>query len=199
MIYGTIGNGSNHAQEQSVPHSSDQHPHANPHGQHKPSQGIHEQQEGGEMPHQAISQIIGVAVLEFGVLLHSFVIGMTLAVVERFLTLFIVITLHRKSEYMGFSETQLTRSYHMFRDVRGSWAWSEISEPFLAEEAAMGAYYSWVPVCVYNASWTCDRPAGAKELLCRVSDSDHRFRCLGCLICRRTAGASFRLQGLVSG
>ena len=46
-------------------------------------------------PKQSARQILGVAVLEFGVLLHSFVIGLTLAVVRRFPTLAVVITLHR--------------------------------------------------------------------------------------------------------
>lgn len=46
--------------------------------------------------HHSAHQIIGVAILEFGVVLHSFVVGMTLAVVERFPTLFVVITLHRE-------------------------------------------------------------------------------------------------------
>jgi hypothetical protein len=45
--------------------------------------------------HYSAHQIIGVAILEFGVVLHSFVVGLTLAVVERFPTLFVVITLHR--------------------------------------------------------------------------------------------------------
>jgi zinc transporter 1/2/3 len=49
------------------------------------------------MSSDVASSIIGVAILEIGVLLHSFVIGLTLATVGKFLTLFIVITLHRES------------------------------------------------------------------------------------------------------
>lgn len=99
MIYGTIGNSSNRdANTREPAHASQQHSHANPHGQQRQRKASHASSGGeSEMPHQAVSQIIGVAVLEFGVLLHSFVIGMTLAVVERFVTLFVVITLHRET------------------------------------------------------------------------------------------------------
>jgi zinc transporter 1/2/3 len=44
-----------------------------------------------------IPQIIGVAILEFGVLLHSLLIGLTLAVDPAFKILFVVIVFHRKS------------------------------------------------------------------------------------------------------
>jgi zinc transporter 1/2/3 len=45
---------------------------------------------------EGISQLIAVAVLEFGVMLHSVIIGLTLAVNENFITLFIVIIFHRE-------------------------------------------------------------------------------------------------------
>ena len=54
-------------------------------------------QKSHTMSSDVASSIIGVAILEIGVLLHSFVIGLTLATVGKFLTLFIVITLHRES------------------------------------------------------------------------------------------------------
>ncbi|KAF9037712.1 ZIP-like iron-zinc transporter [Panaeolus papilionaceus] len=46
----------------------------------------------------ASTQIIGVAILEFGVVLHSLLIGLTLAVDERFKVLFIVILFHQTFE-----------------------------------------------------------------------------------------------------
>jgi zinc transporter 1/2/3 len=43
-----------------------------------------------------MAQILGVAILEFGVVLHSVIIGLTLAVDDGFTTLFIVLIFHRK-------------------------------------------------------------------------------------------------------
>jgi len=47
------------------------------------------------------AQVIGVAILEFGVLLHSFLIGLTLAVNQDFKVLFIVIVFHQIFEGLG--------------------------------------------------------------------------------------------------
>ncbi|KAI0703020.1 Zinc/iron permease [Cytidiella melzeri] len=49
----------------------------------------------------ALTQIIGVAILEFGVLLHSVLIGLTLATTDDFNTLFIVIIFHQMFEGLG--------------------------------------------------------------------------------------------------
>ncbi|KAJ7509065.1 ZIP-like iron-zinc transporter [Mycena galericulata] len=49
----------------------------------------------------AAAQIIGVAILEFGVLLHSVLIGLTLAVDESFKVLFVVIVFHQTFEGLG--------------------------------------------------------------------------------------------------
>jgi solute carrier family 39 (zinc transporter), member 1/2/3 len=49
----------------------------------------------------AISQIIGIAILEFGVLLHSVLIGLTLAVDEDFIILFVVLIFHQTFEGLG--------------------------------------------------------------------------------------------------
>jgi zinc transporter 1/2/3 len=46
---------------------------------------------------EGVAQLIAVAVLEFGVILHSIVIGLTLALSDEFVTLFIVIIFHRTS------------------------------------------------------------------------------------------------------
>ncbi|KAF5390465.1 hypothetical protein D9757_005250 [Collybiopsis confluens] len=48
-----------------------------------------------------ISQIIGVAILEFGVVLHSVLIGLTLAVDPDFKILFVVIIFHQTFEGLG--------------------------------------------------------------------------------------------------
>ncbi|KAJ3784167.1 ZIP-like iron-zinc transporter [Lentinula aff. detonsa] len=49
----------------------------------------------------AISQVIGVAILEFGVVLHSVLIGLTLAVNEGFKVLFVVLVFHQTFEGLG--------------------------------------------------------------------------------------------------
>ncbi|KAJ7812972.1 ZIP zinc transporter-domain-containing protein [Mycena olivaceomarginata] len=55
----------------------------------------------GEPSHldgSASAQIVGIAILEFGVLLHSVLIGLTLAVDEGFNVLFVVIVFHQTFE-----------------------------------------------------------------------------------------------------
>lgn len=49
----------------------------------------------------ALGQMIGVAILEFGILLHSVLIGLTLAVDPDFKILFIVIIFHQTFEGLG--------------------------------------------------------------------------------------------------
>ncbi|KAG6890084.1 hypothetical protein C0995_012033 [Termitomyces sp. Mi166 len=53
------------------------------------------------MEDRAVAQIIGVGILEFGVLLHSILIGLTLAVDEQFKILFVVIVFHQTFEGLG--------------------------------------------------------------------------------------------------
>lgn len=56
----------------------------------------------GENPlDSGLAQVIGVAILEFGVLFHSVLIGLTLAVDPQFKILFVVIVFHRK--FINFS------------------------------------------------------------------------------------------------
>jgi len=47
-------------------------------------------------PDSMYGQFISIAVLEFGVVLHSVLIGLTLAVDEDFIVLFIVVVFHRQ-------------------------------------------------------------------------------------------------------
>lgn len=47
-------------------------------------------------PRLIVAQLIGVAILEFGIVLHSIIIGLTLAVDEGFQTLFVVLIFHRE-------------------------------------------------------------------------------------------------------
>ncbi|KAL0566458.1 hypothetical protein V5O48_015552 [Marasmius crinis-equi] len=48
-----------------------------------------------------LTQIIGIAILEFGVVLHSVLIGLTLAVDEDFKILFVVLVFHQTFEGLG--------------------------------------------------------------------------------------------------
>ncbi|KAK8846850.1 hypothetical protein IAR55_005938 [Kwoniella newhampshirensis] len=50
---------------------------------------------------EAAAQLVAVGVLEFGVVLHSVIIGLTLAVNEDFIVLFIVIIFHQMFEGLG--------------------------------------------------------------------------------------------------
>jgi len=49
----------------------------------------------------AAAQIIGVAILEFGIIFHSVIIGLTLAVTADFVPIFIVIIFHQMFEGLG--------------------------------------------------------------------------------------------------
>ncbi|KAI0690327.1 Zinc/iron permease [Cytidiella melzeri] len=49
----------------------------------------------------AVGQLVGIAILEFGVLLHSFLIGLTLAVTQNFKVLFVVLVFHQTFEGLG--------------------------------------------------------------------------------------------------
>ncbi|KAJ7066147.1 ZIP-like iron-zinc transporter [Mycena amicta] len=57
--------------------------------------------EGHHLDDSASAQIVGIAILEFGVLLHSVLIGLTLAVDEGFKILFVVIVFHQTFEGLG--------------------------------------------------------------------------------------------------
>jgi zinc transporter 1/2/3 len=56
--------------------------------------GHHEH--GHTHSYELMAQLIGVAILEFGVVLHSVLIGLALAVDESFKILFVVILFHRE-------------------------------------------------------------------------------------------------------
>ncbi|POV97071.1 hypothetical protein PSHT_14759, partial [Puccinia striiformis] len=71
---------------------------------------------------EVCSQLIGAAILELGVIFHSIVIGLTLAVNEQFTTFFLVIIFHRKPAHA--TTKRLMYPIHLllfcpFRNVRG--------------------------------------------------------------------------------
>jgi len=55
----------------------------------------------GSGPDSVSAQIISVAILEFGVVLHSVLVGLTLAVDENFIILFVVLVFHQTFEGLG--------------------------------------------------------------------------------------------------
>nr|GAT55238.1 ZIP-like iron-zinc transporter [Mycena chlorophos] len=81
-----------------------------PHGHNHDSEG------GLHLGDSASAQIVGIAILEFGVLLHSFLIGLTLAVDDGFKILFVVIVFHQTFEGLGLGSRlayiTLPRPYH---------------------------------------------------------------------------------------
>ncbi|KZP01801.1 ZIP-like iron-zinc transporter [Calocera viscosa TUFC12733] len=94
-----------HEQEQE---QEDAHSHGHEHDpghshSHSHSPG-HSHDPGHSHSHAVTSgapQILGVAILEFGVIFHSVIIGLTLAVDQNFIQLFIVIIFHQMFEGLG--------------------------------------------------------------------------------------------------
>ncbi|GAA5981723.1 hypothetical protein JCM11641_004226 [Rhodosporidiobolus odoratus] len=79
---------------------------------------VHSSKDDDDMINEsAMAQILGVAILEFGVLFHSFVIGLTLAVSEQLGPLLAVLTFHQTFEGIGLgsrlSVLPLPRKYHL--------------------------------------------------------------------------------------
>ncbi|KAI0791477.1 ZIP-like iron-zinc transporter [Irpex lacteus] len=89
--------------------SADPHGHTNPAGASHAAHGPIRRQRRQELSREEgrgdgrveRCTIIGVGILEFGVLLHSVLIGLTLAVTDDFITLFIVIVFHQMFEGLG--------------------------------------------------------------------------------------------------
>ncbi|GAA5983181.1 hypothetical protein JCM10908_000186 [Rhodotorula pacifica] len=75
------------------------------------------------MEDSAVSQCVGVAILEFGVIFHSFVIGLTLAVTDNLGPLLAVLTFHQTFEGIGLgsrlSMLRLPRKYNFVPFVAG--------------------------------------------------------------------------------
>lgn len=82
-------------------HSHHHHGHGHRHGaEMKEHDGDDEEGEGHETdPQLVVAQLIGVAILEFGIILHSIIIGLTLAVNDAFRTLFVVLIFHREFRF----------------------------------------------------------------------------------------------------
>ncbi|KAH9172991.1 ZIP-like iron-zinc transporter [Lactarius sanguifluus] len=85
----------------------------------EPSRTVKRVDDGGHVTtvtdENVMAQLIGVAILEFGVILHSILIGLTLAVDEDFKVLFVVIIFHQTFEGLGIGSRlaylELPRKY----------------------------------------------------------------------------------------
>ena len=89
-------------------------------------------------PDSAIAQVIGIAILEFGVFLHSVLVGLTLAVDENFIILFIVLIFHRQST--SPSSFRFRYSLNLIETFEGLGIGSRLA--FLEVDKK----YNWVPV-----------------------------------------------------
>ncbi|KAA1469105.1 ZIP-like iron-zinc transporter [Dentipellis sp. KUC8613] len=69
--------------------------------QHRKGDEDDDDDDESDMGDSATAQVIGIAILEFGVVLHSVLIGLTLAVDEEFKTLLVVLVFHQTFEGLG--------------------------------------------------------------------------------------------------
>jgi hypothetical protein len=88
-------------------------------------------------PDSALAQIISIAILEFGVVLHSVLVGLTLAVNENFIILFVVLIFHRESASVFF---RLRYSLNLAETFEGLGIGSRLA--FLEVDKK----HNWVPI-----------------------------------------------------
>ncbi|KAJ9096080.1 hypothetical protein QFC21_005445 [Naganishia friedmannii] len=64
---------------------------------------------------EGVAQLIAVGILEFGVMLHSIIIGLTLGVTDEFIVLFVVLIFHQMFEGLGLGSrlSQLELPKHL--------------------------------------------------------------------------------------
>ncbi|KAG8809883.1 high-affinity Zn(2+) transporter zrt1 [Serendipita sp. 399] len=76
---------------------------------HRAHAGTTGRREHATVAEDALSQAVSILILEFGVIFHSFIIGMTLAVSSEFVPLLIVLVFHQFFEGLGLA----TRLAHL--------------------------------------------------------------------------------------
>lgn len=92
----SAGSGAHSEIEKNPASTVQSHVHAHGQGSGHDHEHSHGHEHGG-IDESALAQIVGIFILEFGILLHSVLIGLTLAVDPDFKVLFVVIVLHRQS------------------------------------------------------------------------------------------------------
>ncbi|GAA6021039.1 hypothetical protein JCM8202_003823 [Rhodotorula sphaerocarpa] len=96
---------------------------AHAHGSHEHGEGEEAEEDDGYVQDSAVAQCIGVAILEFGVIFHSFVIGLTLAVTNNIGPLLAVLTFHQTFEGIGLgsrlSMLRLPKRYNFVPFIAG--------------------------------------------------------------------------------
>ncbi|KIK54374.1 hypothetical protein GYMLUDRAFT_63179 [Collybiopsis luxurians FD-317 M1] len=73
-----------------------------------------------------VTQIIGVAILEFGVVLHSILVGLTLAVDADFKVLFVVLVFHQTFEGLGIGSRLAYMQAHLPSAYRNIAIWGAL-------------------------------------------------------------------------
>jgi hypothetical protein len=97
------------------PNANDNHGNGHGHGHghgHDHGHGhgdSYEEEREGILSSSSFAQILSVVILEFGVVFHSFIIGMTLSVSTEFIPLLVVLTFHQLFEGLGLG----TRLAHL--------------------------------------------------------------------------------------
>jgi solute carrier family 39 (zinc transporter), member 1/2/3 len=89
---------------------AEQKPVAHDHASDSEPPSTHDHDEGtGPLDEHPLAQILSVLILEFGVVFHSFIVGITLAVSVDFIPLFLVLIFHQLFEGLGLG----TRLAHL--------------------------------------------------------------------------------------
>ncbi|KAJ4473600.1 Zinc/iron permease [Lentinula aciculospora] len=101
------------------------------HAASKSSHSIHESetkqtQAGVAVLDSPATQILGVAILEFGVVLHSILVGLTLAVDPDFKVLFVVLVFHQTFEGLGVGSRLAYMQKHLPYEYRNVGLWGAL-------------------------------------------------------------------------
>ncbi|KAF9069742.1 Zinc/iron permease [Rhodocollybia butyracea] len=87
------------------------------------------------------TQIVGVAILEFGVLLHSVLVGLTLAVDPGFKVLFVVLVFHQTFEGLGVGSRLAYMQPHLPHKYRNVAVWGGL---LYGITTPLGLLQAWV-------------------------------------------------------
>lgn len=157
-----------------------------------------------ELYGSTLAQIIGVTILEFGVIFHSLLIGLTLAVDQDFKVLFVVLVFHRKSDQPDLRPIDPLTCYHpsetfeglglgsrlAYLDLPAAYSWARYAGAILYGLTtplgiAIGLGVRYVSCTVDSPPFAVADPSFRQHDL--QSGKHHRVRrqrCLGCCQCR---------------
>ncbi|KAG8783394.1 high-affinity Zn(2+) transporter zrt1 [Serendipita sp. 411] len=149
-------------------HGHEDHSHQPPHrSQGRGHSHVHSNAKGEHenVAEHALSQAVSILILEFGVIFHSFIIGMTLAVSTEFIPLLVVITFHQFFEGLGlatrlahlvFPSSSSAREKHLKseRDIETAHSTSPTPTPANQAQPAsplpfMNHFFPWIGAGAY--------------------------------------------------